>query len=77
MDTSPVDIIDRHRTAVLEMSDDICLQCDTDAKVQAYVYAELPSGRSVAYCAHHGTVYWERLNELALVVIDHRDQVPA
>jgi len=76
MTEPPVDIIDRYRTAIVEVSDDICLQCDTDAKVPAYVYAELPSGRSVAYCAHHGTMYWDRLNEQALVVIDHRDRVP-
>ena len=71
-----IDIVDRHRFAVMEVMDDVCLECDTSARVPAYVYAELPSGRTVAYCAHHGTQHWDRLNALALLVIDHRDRVP-
>jgi hypothetical protein len=64
MNKPPVDVVDRHTTKV-------------GSQVQAYVYAELPSGRSVSYCAHHGTKYWDALNAQASVVIDLRDTVLA
>ena len=76
MDEPPVDIVDRHRTPHAGVAADYCDTCaGTGAHVEAFVFAELPSGLSVAYCAHHGTRYLERLREIALVVIDHRHLV--
>jgi len=76
MDQPPVDIVDRHRTAYPCLAPEYCDTCaGTGALVEAFVFAELPSGLSLAYCAHHGTSYLERLREIALVVIDHRHLV--
>ena len=76
MNESPVDIVDRYRTTYAGAAPEYCDTCaGTGAHVEAFVFAELPSGRSVAYCAHHGTRYLERLREIALVVIDHRHLV--
>ena len=69
MNNPPVDIVDRVK--VVEVEDDWCDTCGS----RAYVYAKMPSGRTVTYCAHHGTVYWDRLNAQASIVIDHRDHV--
>ncbi|WP_243074326.1 hypothetical protein [Microbacterium sp. SS28] len=78
MDEPPVDIIDRHRIAFISEAPEYCDTCaGTGARVEAFVFAELPSGRSVAYCGHHGTRYLERLREIALVVVDHRHLVVA
>jgi hypothetical protein len=78
MDESPVDIVDRHRANAVDTPAEYCDTCaGTGAHVEAFVFAELPSGLSIAYCAHHGTRYLERLREVALVVIDHRHLVPA
>ena len=76
MDEAPVDIVDRHRVAVVADAPEYCDACaGTGAQVEAFVFAELPSGGSVAYCGHHGTKYFDRLCEIALVVVDHRDHV--
>ena len=76
MDEPPVDIVDRHRTHLISEASEYCDTCaGTGAHVEAFVFAELPSGLSVAYCAHHGTRYLERLREVALVIIDHRHLV--
>lgn len=76
MDQAPVDIVDRRRAGSAEEAPEYCDACGgSGARVEAFVFAELPSGRSVAYCAHHGTRYLARLRELALVVVDHRHLV--
>ena len=76
MDEPPVDIVDLHRATFVSDAPEYCDTCaGTGACVEAFVYAELPSGRSVAYCAHHGTRYLERLREIALVIVDHRHLV--
>ncbi len=76
MDESPIDIVDRYPTTHLGATPEYCDTCaGTGAYVEAFVFAELPSGLSVAYCGHHGTRYLERLKEIALVVIDHRHLV--
>ena len=76
MNEPPVDIVDRHRTTDISVAPEYCDTCaGTGAHVEAFVFAELPSGLSVAYCAHHGTRYLVRLREVALFVIDHRHLV--
>ena len=76
MDEPPVDIVDRHRAALHGEDREYCDTCvGTGAHVEAFVFAELPSGLSVAYCAHHGTRYLDRLREIALIIIDHRHLV--
>ena len=76
MDHPPVDLVDRHRADFVSEGPEYCDTCTgTGAQVEAFVFAELPSGLSVDYCAHHGTRYLERLREVALVVIDHRHLV--
>jgi len=74
---APVDIVDTaRRTPVIQVDTDLCDTCaGHGGKVQAYVYAKMPSGRTVSYCAHHGTKYWDALNAQADVVIDMRDTV--
>jgi hypothetical protein len=68
----PVDIVDRYpNQTVIEVAQDTCDACGA----QAFVYAEMPDGRTVSYCAHHGTAYWARLNEQAVKVIDFRWRV--
>ena len=73
MDAAPVDIVDRGKpkTVVIEVESDTCDACGS----RAYVYVTLKSGGSVAYCGHHGTVWWERLNELAADIIDMRHTI--
>lgn len=76
MEEPPVDIVDRYRTDFVSEAREYCDACaGTGAHVEAFVFAELPSGLSVAYCAHHGTRYLGRLREVALVLIDHRHLV--
>jgi len=82
MHEPPVDIVDRYRTTSISEDRDFredreyCDACaGTGAQVEAFVLAELPSGLSVAYCAHHATRYLTRLREVALVIIDHRHLV--
>lgn len=72
MDEPPQDIVDRHRPLTIEVAADTCDRCG----VRAYVYAEMPSGRTLAYCAHHGTEYWAQLTRQADHVIDLRHLVP-
>lgn len=74
---APADVVDRGKTRVVQVDRDECDACPPDAHVRAYVYAELPSGRSIAMCSHHGTRHWAALNAQAVVVIDLRDQVLA
>ena len=56
MDDAPVDIVDRDRPLVVEVAADTCDTCGH----RAFLYAELRTG-SLAYCAHHGTAYLDRL----------------
>lgn len=66
-DGSVVDIVDRNRKPeikVIEVEEDVCFTCG----VEAFVYAKLASGRTVAYCGHHGTEYWDALNAQATVI---------
>ncbi len=63
----PVDVVDR--PLVVEVAADRC-----DAKgcaAQAFVYAEYPVG-SIAFCGHHGTEYFTRLQQTAISLIDLR-----
>jgi len=47
-------------------------RCPARAYVTAYI------GRhELAYCAHHAAVYWDRLNEVADWILDHRSEVTA
>lgn len=67
--TPPADVVDRDRPLVVEVAPDRC-----DAKgcgAQAFVYAEYRVG-SVAFCGHHGTEYFERLQQTAVALIDLR-----
>ena len=57
---------------VLTVDTDECDSCPAQAHVQAYVFAEMPSGRTVSYCAHHGTAYLAELTKQATVLIDLR-----
>ncbi|MDF2578453.1 MAG: hypothetical protein K0S49_32 [Microbacterium sp.] len=72
MDTQPpIDIVDRNpRAVVIEVDRDYCDRCDIN--VPAKVYAQLPSGRGVAYCGHHGNEYLPGLLEAGATVIDLR-----
>lgn len=71
MAVPPVDVVDRHRT--VEVPTDTCDACG----VPAFVYVQLRTGGTLAYCGHHGTEYMPRLVEVALVIIDHRDHIGA
>lgn len=51
---------------------DECDACPADAHVKAYVYALMPSGRSISYCSHHGTAYFPELARQAETLIDLR-----
>lgn len=71
-DATPVDTIDRGRPlAVVEVESDICDSCGAEAKVQAFVYAEMIAG-GLAFCGHHGTKYMVELKRQARRVIDLR-----
>lgn len=51
---------------------DATRRCDgKECGAQAYVFADI-SGSELAFCGHHGTKYWARLNEAADVVYDFR-----
>lgn len=52
---------------------DECDACPHDAHVQAFVYASREDWpASLAYCAHHGGRFMDRLVELDAHVIDMR-----
>lgn len=55
---------------VIEVSEDICLACGTDAKVQAYVYAKYPSGVTAAFCVSHGRQHRASLIEKHAHIVD-------
>lgn len=51
---------------------DECDACTADAHVKSYVFAKMPSGRTVSYCYHHGTEYFTELARQADTLIDLR-----
>jgi hypothetical protein len=58
---------------VVEVDRDECDACPHDAHVQAFVYASHEGWpASLAYCAHHGTEYLQRLAEAGALVVDMR-----
>lgn len=60
---------------VVEVADDECDACPASAHVAAFLYAELPSGRSLSFCAHHGTEYLPGLIAQHATVVDLRHLV--
>lgn len=73
MGTPPVDFVDRDRpTVVVTVPDEYCDSCGVGSKTKAFVFAELPSGKTVALCGHHGTEALPRLEQLRAKVIDQR-----
>lgn len=55
---------------VVEVAVDLCDACPSEAHVQAYVFAEMPSGRGVSFCIHHGRENMIALHEQGATVID-------
>lgn len=60
---------------VISVDADECDACPHTAHVKAYLHAQMPSGNTVSYCAHHGTEYLSELTRQAAVIIDLRHQV--
>ena len=59
------------RALVVEVETDTCDGRDCHAS-RAFVYAEFPDGRSLAYCGHHGGLYIDGLRARGAKVIDLR-----
>jgi hypothetical protein len=57
---------------VVEVAADECDACPAVAHVKAYVYAQMPSGKSVSYCCHHGNEYLPELTRQADIIVDLR-----
>lgn len=57
---------------VVEVDTEFCDACDPDAYVKSLVFAQLPSGRSISYCYHHGNAYFTELAKQAVIMIDLR-----
>lgn len=55
---------------VVEVSEDICIACGTDATVPAFLYARYPSGVTAAFCGSHGHQHLERLIADGAEIID-------
>lgn len=53
--------------------DNACDECGP--AVRAYVFVDLPSGRTLSYCAHHGAIHKERLLAIGAEVHDFSDMV--
>lgn len=70
MGTPPVDVVDR--PLVVEVAADTCDACPADAHVKAFVFAQLPSGRSLAYCGSHGAHHMDALITAGATIIDRR-----
>ncbi|EPH02894.1 hypothetical protein HMPREF1531_02210 [Propionibacterium sp. oral taxon 192 str. F0372] len=58
--------LDRQLTA-----EDRCDRCSA----QAYMRVTLPSGGELLFCAHHGKVHHEKLNQVALHIQDETQQL--
>lgn len=56
---------------VVQVEADLCDACGS----RAFVFAELPTGGSLAYCGHHGGEYLPKLTEIGATVIDLRHAV--
>jgi hypothetical protein len=62
--------------AVVEIDTDECDACPWDAHVHAFLYAMHASwASSLAFCAHHGTIYLPKLAADDAVVVDMRHMV--
>jgi hypothetical protein len=62
-------------TVVVEVPADECDACPANAHVKAFLYAELPNGGTLAYCAHHGTTHYDALTKHGARIIDLRYMV--
>lgn len=62
-------------TTVIEVAEDTCDHCGPAAR--AYLYARMPSGRSLAYCGSCGTLYLAGLLEQGATIIDQRHRIGA
>lgn len=52
---------------------DIVRYCDACVQ-RARVAVLLSSGQEIAYCAHHATRWWDRLDAIAFHIDDRRSQ---
>lgn len=75
MNPPPVDVVDRNQTTVVEVDTDTCDACPADAHVKAFVFAQLPSGRSLAYCGSHGARHMDALILAGATIIDRRHPI--
>lgn len=57
---------------VVQVEADLCDACGS----RAFVYAELATGGSLAYCGSHGRRFIPRLTELGATIIDLRHTIP-
>lgn len=64
------------RPVVVEVDADECDACPAAAHVKAFVYAEMPSGLSLAYCGSHGTRFLAALIAQDAHIIDLRHLIP-
>lgn len=55
---------------VVEVSDDTCDECPSEARVKAFIFAQLRSGLSLSWCIHHGRTHLAALAEQDATVID-------
>lgn len=56
----------------ITVDSDECDACGEQAHVQAFLYAEMPSGHTLSYCGNHGTRYLDELIRQGATVIDMR-----
>ncbi len=50
---------------------DRCDRCGA----QAYMVATLPSGRQLSFCAHHGRIHADKLQQIAIDIHDESDHI--
>lgn len=58
--------------ATISVDRDECDACGDAAHVQAYLYAEMPSGHTLSYCGSHGTRYLDGLIKQGAKIVDLR-----
>lgn len=76
MSHPPADIVNRHpRATIIEIDEDICIACGDGSKTPAHLYARYPSGRTAAFCAHHGTEQLTKLQADGCRIVDLRHRV--
>lgn len=56
----------------IEVASDECDSCGEEAHVKAFLFAEMPSGRTLAYCGSHGTRYLDGLINQGARIVDMR-----